>query len=290
MHQRKLTFGASGDVAMVSAASAAIVSNETAQSHWVAICALQCEYFLHGSRNSGILRCGRDVGCERCRMRGVLSGRRRSFSVLQFGIPATRPLSRSLLMTGQYRNHSARCSICLTATKSKRHFSDRRMGSRSSRPWQTKLPLGATRSEITLTRIRRSRCCRGSALPDELAQCDDAIESATAQKPRWMRPPFGFRSPLLDGILRRRGGAGLVMWSAWARDWKAQPTGPVIERLRRAQGGDIVLLHDGDHRVINSDRRHTIAALEYWLPRWKDSGIRFVTLDEMQQQRQSGKI
>jgi peptidoglycan/xylan/chitin deacetylase (PgdA/CDA1 family) len=62
-----------------------------------------------------------------------------------------------------------------------------------------------------------------------------------------------------------------------------QPAEPVIERLRRARGGDIVLLHDGDHRVMNSDRRHTVAALEYWLPRWKDSGIRFVTLDEMQQ-------
>ena len=116
----------------------------------------------------------------------------------------------------------------------------------------------------------------------ELERCDDAIESATARKPRWMRPPFGFRSPLLDGILRRRGGAGVVMWSAWARDWKPQPAEPVIERLRRARGGDIVLLHDGDHRVINSDRRHTVAALEYWLPRWNDSGIRFVTLDETQ--------
>lgn len=129
-------------------------------------------------------------------------------------------------------------------------------------------------------------------IADELARCDDTIESATARKPQWMRPPFGFRSPLLDGILRRRGGAGagVVMWSAWARDWKPQPTGPVIERLRRARRGDIVLLHDGDHRTMSSDRRHTVAALEYWLPRWKDSGIRFVTLDEMQQQRQSGKI
>jgi len=119
-------------------------------------------------------------------------------------------------------------------------------------------------------------------ITQELEGCDDAIESATARKPRWMRPPFGFRSPLLDGILRRRGGAGVVMWSAWARDWKPQPAEPVIERLRRVRGGDIVLLHDGDHRVINSDRRHTVSALEYWLPRWKDSGIRFVTLDEMQ--------
>ncbi len=81
----------------------------------------------------------------------------------------------------------------------------------------------------------------------------------------------------------RRGGTGVVMWSAWARDWKPQPPEPVIERLRGVRGGDIVLLHDGDHRVMNSDRRHTVAALEYWLPRWKDSGFRFVTLDDMQQ-------
>ena len=123
----------------------------------------------------------------------------------------------------------------------------------------------------------------GRRITDELDRCDDAIELATAQRPRWMRPPFGFRSPLLDGIVRRRGGAGVAMWSAWARDWKPQPAEPVIERLRRARGGDIVLLHDGDHRVINSDRSHTIAALEYWLPRWKDSGIRFVTLNEVQE-------
>jgi peptidoglycan-N-acetylglucosamine deacetylase len=119
-------------------------------------------------------------------------------------------------------------------------------------------------------------------ITDELERCDHAIESATAQKPRWMRPPFGFRSPMLNGIVERRGGPGVVMWSAWARDWKPQPAERVIDRLRRAQGGDIVLLHDGDHRSINSDRRHTVAALEYWLPRWKDAGMRFVTLDEMQ--------
>jgi peptidoglycan-N-acetylglucosamine deacetylase len=119
-------------------------------------------------------------------------------------------------------------------------------------------------------------------IADELDGCDDAIESATARKARWMRPPFGFRSPMLNGIVRKRGGAGVVMWSAWAHDWKPQPAEPVIDRLRRARGGDIVLLHDGDHRMMNSDRRHSVAALEYWLPRWKDTGIGFVTLDEMQ--------
>jgi peptidoglycan/xylan/chitin deacetylase (PgdA/CDA1 family) len=127
-------------------------------------------------------------------------------------------------------------------------------------------------------------------IAQELDRCDDSIESATAQRPRWMRPPFGYRSLVLDRIVRRRGGAGVVMWSASARDWRVQRAERVIERLRRARGGDIVLLHDGDHRVMNSDRCHTLAALQYWLPRWRDSGIRFVTLDQMQQQVQSGKI
>lgn len=116
---------------------------------------------------------------------------------------------------------------------------------------------------------------------EELGRCDEAIEAATGHKPRWMRPPFGFRGPQLGGIVRSRGGAGVVMWSVWAWDWKPQPPEPVIQRLRRARGGDIVLLHDGDHRVLEGDRRHTVAALEHWLPRWKDAGIRFVSLDEM---------
>jgi peptidoglycan/xylan/chitin deacetylase (PgdA/CDA1 family) len=115
----------------------------------------------------------------------------------------------------------------------------------------------------------------------ELSRCDDAIAAATGRKPRWMRPPFGFRGPQLGGIVRARAGAGVVMWSVWARDWKPQPPDPMIQRLRRVRGGDIVLLHDGDHRVLEGDRRHTVAALEHWLPRWKDAGIRFVSLDDM---------
>ncbi|HKV06162.1 MAG TPA: polysaccharide deacetylase family protein [Candidatus Acidoferrales bacterium] len=126
--------------------------------------------------------------------------------------------------------------------------------------------------------------CSSRRIALELASCDDAIRAATGRPPRWMRPPFGVRSPLLRGIVRKRGGAGVVMWSAWARDWRPQPSEPVIRRLRRARGGDIVLLHDGDHRVPEGDRRHTIAALEHWLPRWKDAGLRFVSLDEMNRQ------
>jgi len=115
----------------------------------------------------------------------------------------------------------------------------------------------------------------------EIDRCDEAIESAIGRQARWMRPPFGCRSPLLDGVVRKRGGAGVVMWSRLARDWNPQPAEPMIHRLRRVRGGDIVLLHDGDHRVLEGDRRHTVDALAYWLPQWKDAGLQFVTLDDI---------
>jgi peptidoglycan/xylan/chitin deacetylase (PgdA/CDA1 family) len=125
-------------------------------------------------------------------------------------------------------------------------------------------------------------------IAEELERCDDAIVAATGKKPRWMRPPYGYRSPLLDGIVRRRGGAGVAMWNVAAKDWRTHLSEPVIQRLRRARGGDIVLLHDGDHRVLEGKRGHVVTALEYWLPRWRDAGIQFVNLDEAQLKTQAG--
>jgi peptidoglycan/xylan/chitin deacetylase (PgdA/CDA1 family) len=125
-------------------------------------------------------------------------------------------------------------------------------------------------------------------IAEELERCDDAIVEATGKKPRWMRPPFGYRSPLLDSIVRLRGGAGVAMWNVAARDWRTHSPEPVIQRLRRARGGDIVLLHDGDHRELEGKRGHVVTALEYWLPRWQDAGIQFVNLDEAQFKTQAG--
>ena len=114
----------------------------------------------------------------------------------------------------------------------------------------------------------------------EIDSCDEAVFEASGKKCMWMRPPYGYRSPFLDGIVRRRPGAKVVMWSAMAWDWKPQSPLRVIKHLCRVRGGDIVLLHDGDHRMAEGDRRHTLEATEYWLPRWRDAGLRCVSLDE----------
>jgi peptidoglycan/xylan/chitin deacetylase (PgdA/CDA1 family) len=119
----------------------------------------------------------------------------------------------------------------------------------------------------------------------ELARCQDAIADAVeAEPPRWMRPPYGYRSPLLHEEIQRAGMRGVVMWSKICWDWKPQPPERLIERFSRIarpnqSHGDIVVLHDGDHRALGGNRHHVAAALEHWLPRWRDAGVKFVTME-----------
>ena len=82
------------------------------------------------------------------------------------------------------------------------------------------------------------------------------------------------------------------MWTSIPGDWNPQPAETLIERLQliadRArenmpadQGtGDVLCLHDGGHRALNADRSVTLKALEHWLPRWRDAGLEFVTIEE----------
>jgi len=65
------------------------------------------------------------------------------------------------------------------------------------------------------------------------------------------------------------------MWSVSAHDWTPQSWEQVSRRIEGIRRGDILLFHDGDHRTSNADRNHTLQALEFWLPRWKDSGLQF---------------
>jgi peptidoglycan/xylan/chitin deacetylase (PgdA/CDA1 family) len=131
---------------------------------------------------------------------------------------------------------------------------------------------------------------------EELQRCGDSIHKAAGIEPRWFRPPFGFRSPWLNGIAKSQG-MQTVMWTLIPGDWRVKPTEWLIERMnpiaehahkKMPEGtgngggltGDILCLHDGYHRQQNGDRARTVAALEYWLPRWSDLGLEFVTMDE----------
>jgi peptidoglycan-N-acetylglucosamine deacetylase len=131
----------------------------------------------------------------------------------------------------------------------------------------------------------------------ELLCCSEAIGQATWEEPRWFRPPFGFRSPWLGALVQQQR-MRMVMWTLIPGDWRAKPADWLIERMTpiaaHAQSlssknksqfqpstGDVLCLHDGDYSHPNGDRSRTITALEYWLPRWRDLGLEFVTMREI---------
>lgn len=139
---------------------------------------------------------------------------------------------------------------------------------------------------------------------DELRRCQDSIVAAKdgGAAPRWFRPPWGLRSPWVAKAARELD-LRTIMWSLLPGDWRARTdqwlidrSAPIASRAERAFArrgasnsdhqhespsahGDILCLHDGSHAHQNGDRTHTIAALEYWLPRWRDLGLEFVTID-----------
>jgi peptidoglycan/xylan/chitin deacetylase (PgdA/CDA1 family) len=101
----------------------------------------------------------------------------------------------------------------------------------------------------------------------------------------WARPPFGARRP---DVLRTAREVGLtpVMWNVTAYDWEATDPQALAARVRRGllhnqkrHRGSNVLLHDGGHRQLGTDRSITLSAAGLLLEGWAGSGLRFVTVD-----------
>ena len=130
----------------------------------------------------------------------------------------------------------------------------------------------------------------------ELRLCHDTISNVLGAPPKCFRPPFGMRNPWVIPAARELG-YRTAMWTLIPGDWKKKPAEWLIPRLQpiadhaeRSMGngsnpvavgtGDVLCLHDGAHRQMNGDRSRTLAALEHWLPRWRDLGLDFVTIGE----------
>ena len=130
----------------------------------------------------------------------------------------------------------------------------------------------------------------------ELRLCHHAITNAVGAPAKWFRPPYGFRNPWVIPAATELG-CKTAMWTLIPGDWLERPAEWLIRRMQpiatHADGkvaqnstasvtgaGDVLCLHDGYHKELNYDRTRTLAALEHWLPRWRDLGLQFVTMDE----------
>jgi len=121
----------------------------------------------------------------------------------------------------------------------------------------------------------------------ELGECRKALEDAVGAHSNLFRPPFGGRRPATLRIARELG-LETVMWNVTGYDWNAPPASVIERKVARqihADGGDIVLLHDGGHKAMGADRAQTVIAVENLLRRYKDSGFEFLTVPVMMQTR-----
>jgi peptidoglycan/xylan/chitin deacetylase (PgdA/CDA1 family) len=128
-----------------------------------------------------------------------------------------------------------------------------------------------------------------SAVQNELQQCQNALQDTIGAPAKYFRPPFGLRSPWVVSTARALG-METVMWTLLPGDWyekplewlkaRMQPIASNGQNAAQRTTGDVLCLHDGAHRQLNGDRTRTLAALEYWLPRWRELGLKFVTIGE----------
>jgi len=112
------------------------------------------------------------------------------------------------------------------------------------------------------------------AVADDVRRARDTLGGLTGVSPRWLRPPYGVLSGATVGAARRER-LGLVLWSAWGRDWtdtaSAESVAAQVESdLAKLSGpsGPTVLLHDSDCTSAPGSWRSGAGSLRILAQRW----------------------
>src|SRR5262250_3305758 len=108
----------------------------------------------------------------------------------------------------------------------------------------------------------------------QLRQTDDAIKSATGQRPTLLRPPYGSITDREKRWIHDEFGYDIILWDVDPLDWKRP--GPSVVRsriLKETRPGSIVLSHD-----IHPG---TIEAMPSTFDQLEAKGFKFVTVSEL---------
>lgn len=120
-----------------------------------------------------------------------------------------------------------------------------------------------------------------AAIRHELTTCRTTIEDAVGKHSNLFRPPFGGRRPEVLRIARDLG-LQPIMWNVTGYDWNAPPASVIEDKIsRRIRGGNVILLHDGGHKELGTDRSQTVKATDALIKRYKEDGYAFVTIPQM---------
>ncbi len=111
---------------------------------------------------------------------------------------------------------------------------------------------------------------------DEVTKGLQAITDATGQQASTIfRCPGGnFDTSVatdLDGLVTAE-----IGWNVDTTDWKRPGADVIAQRIQSASPGNIILMHDG-----GGDRSQTVAGLKQALPKLKEQGYSFITVQEL---------
>ena len=125
---------------------------------------------------------------------------------------------------------------------------------------------------------------RSADVLNELTRTSDILADITGRPIRYFRPPFGARRPYVLKLARQLGLIP-VTWNAMTTDWKEPSADTIAQNLIRKidsnqRGGyaSNIVLHDGSHRGLNTDRGPSITAAAQLLARYATTH-KFVTLN-----------
>ena len=123
---------------------------------------------------------------------------------------------------------------------------------------------------------------------EELMRTSQTLEQIVGAPVRYFRPPFGARRPVVFRIARELK-LQPVLWNAMTNDWSEPAADQItarlaqkVDRLTHTGRAVNIVLHDGGHRALSSNREPSITAAEQLIAQYKQTH-RFVTLDAWQQ-------
>jgi polysaccharide deacetylase family sporulation protein PdaB len=118
-------------------------------------------------------------------------------------------------------------------------------------------------------------------IADEVDRTNQAIFAASGITPHLVRPPHGFRDPVVMEMMADRG-LKVVEWSVMSRDWLNPGVDTIVERtVSKVRNGSIILLHDGDGIESQNPRAQTIEATRRIIQILSARGYKFVTVDQI---------
>lgn len=119
----------------------------------------------------------------------------------------------------------------------------------------------------------------GVLLLPNIKRTNYVIAEITGKKPRFFRPPYGLRSPLMTKRLKKSGYI-MVLWDNSTKDYKARKQSfQIVEDIfRKIKPETIIALHDGRDNKKNYSRENVIGALPELIDKITQEGYEIVPL------------